>query len=132
MLQIPRRVTQVNAATGAPTGAVGIDLTATMPETTARPHKWLATLDVQGGASNVTLWGCLASAVPGDATDDIWGLHNDKRGQIANGVLKTAAPVGRYHIVIEDIGIYSRLYFQNSANTVTVTLSAIYEKARTG
>lgn len=127
MKQIISNVLPFTAAGAAPTGNVGLVLSTLLPEYTARRVKWLVTVVISGGPATITLWGALGAGVDGDATDDLWGKHNDKYGDITAGVLGTTIADGTHHFVVEDLGIYTRLYVQNSAGTVTGFMSPIME-----
>ena len=120
---------QTDAASVAPVDDVGIDMTQFGGQ--SKSKSFLATVTVTGGASNVSVWGALAQGAEEDATDDVWGLHQDPLGAIAPlGLLGTALPVGTYHFMIDGLGLYSRVYFQKSANTVDVILTEIHEAGR--
>lgn len=128
MKEIPGLTLSTNAASAAPTGNVGLDMTGFTGA--ARPKRWLLTISVTAAASNLTLWGALAAGAKNDATDDTWGVVQDRYKQFPLGVIGTAVPVGTYHFFVDDIGNFSRLYCQNSAGTVTLKVTEIYEMTR--
>lgn len=130
MLMTPGDHTTFAAASAAPMGNVGVALATAFPSHAMRPRRWLLTLVVSGGASNATLWGARPEGVAADSTDDIWGVVQDRFKQFPLGVIGTALPVGTYHYIIDDIGIFSRLYVQNSANAINVTLTEILESTK--
>lgn len=118
--------TTVAAATGAPTSStIGVELEALVSVGMMKPALWLITAVVSGGATDLTLWGCVPEGAAGDETDDLWGVVNDKFGNIKKGVLGTALAVGTYHWIVSDLGVFSRLYFQNSANAVSVHVKPV-------
>lgn len=121
-------LSQTDIAAIAPAVDVGIDMTSFTGQSKAR--WWLATVVVTVAPSNLTVWGALAQGVPEDATDDVWGLHQDPYGAYPLGLIATALPVGTYHFLIDGLGLYSRVYFQKSAGTVDVILSEVHEAAR--
>lgn len=112
----------------APTGAVGIDMT--MFQEAARPQWWLITVTVTVAPSDVFVWGALPAGVPDSAADDQWGLHQDEYKVLPLGKLATALPIGVYHFIIDGLGLYSRVYFQKSAGTLSVKLTEILEATR--
>lgn len=112
----------------APTGAVGIDMT--LFQEAARPRWWLMTVTITVGASDVFVWGALPAGVADSAADDIWGLHQDEYKVLPLGKLGSAIPTGVYHFIVDGLGIYSRVYFQKSAGTLSVKLSEILDAAR--
>lgn len=120
-------LTQADAAAIAPVGAVGMDLTSLPGMVGAR---WfLATITVTVAASDVFVWGALAQGAPEDETDDIWGLHQDPY-RAPLGKIGTLLPVGVYHVLLEGLGLYPRVYFQKSAGTVDVRLTEVHEAGR--
>lgn len=132
-LQLPdQSITVTGITTAAPSGAdaKSIDLSIAYTYDVMRPDKWLVTAVVSSAPSDLFLWGLLAAGVMDDATDDLWGLHNDKYGVIKLGKLGTALAVGTHHFVVEDLGLYARLYFQRSAGAVNVTITPILKSLR--
>lgn len=132
-MQIPDTVvTKLNIASTAPSGADagGIDLTTALTYYNMRPERWLVTATVTTAPSDLTLWGLLAVGNPDDASDDLWGLHNDLYLVIKGGKLGTALAVGTHHFIVKDIGVYARLYFQKSAGTVDVRLTPLLTSKR--
>lgn len=117
--------------TAAPSGGVGIDLTLFDETGQMRPSKWLITAVVTSAPSDLFLWG-LVMHVGGVDTpnDDQWGLHSGKYGQQAQGKIGTALAVGTHHIVVEDVGAYTHLFFTKSAGTVDVYLRPYIESDR--
>lgn len=124
------RAAQLAISTGAPTGNVGIDLSAAYAYQTMRPDKWIVSATVTTATSDLTLWGATALGAIDDSTDDLWGLHNDRYGRILNGKLGAALAVGSHHFIVTDIAIYSRIYFQKSAGNVDVFIIPIFKTDR--
>lgn len=112
---------------GDPSAANGLDMTEFIGA--MRPKKWLLTLVVTAAAADVFLWGALGDN-DGSTADNVWGLHNDRRGRIIEGKI-TAPPVGTHHYVLDDLGMYARLCLKSAA-TATATLTEIYENTRSG
>jgi len=130
-MQLPAEsITASDIPNTSPSGAVGIDLSLQLPEYMMRPDKWLVTAVVTVAPSDLTLWGALAAGAALSAADDVWGLHNDKYGVIKAGKLGSSLAVGTHHFIVTDIGVYSRLHFQKSAGTVSVTITPISRSAR--
>lgn len=130
-MQLPAEsITTSDIPNTSPSGAVGIDLSLQLPEYMMRPDKWLVTAVVTVAPSDLILWGALAAGVALSAADDVWGLHNDKYGAIKAGKLSSALAVGTHHFIVTDIGVYSRLYFQKSAGTVSVTITPLSKSGR--
>ncbi len=119
---------QEDITTDPPVGDVGIDMTLFLEA--SRPRWWLVTVAVTDAPGTLYMWGALPMGVPDDASDDIWGFHQDEYGTFPIGVIATSLPVGTYHFMIDGFGLYSRVYFQKSAGTMTVTLSEILEGGR--
>jgi len=115
--------------TAAPTTAVGqgIDFSTAFAYETARWRKFLLTIGLTGGPSDINLWVRRAAGVSGTTTDDVWGLFQDMFGVIKLGKVATALPNGAYHFIIADIGAFAGLYIQASAGTMTATILPIQE-----
>lgn len=111
---------------GAPSGDVGVNFGTSFNYQTAGWRKIVLSITVSGGASDIKLWGRLAKAGVG-VGDDAWGLFQDMFGVVKLGVVAAALPVGSYHFTIPDVGGYAALYVQNSANTVTATITPLQE-----
>lgn len=123
--QIPGEVIPtLDTPSTAPTGNVGADLRINSLGA-AKPSLWMITVVITGGASDATLWGAAPAGAAGSSTDDRWGKVSGKRGERPLGVLGAALPVGTYHFFVEDIGVFSRLYVQKSANTMDVYFTPI-------
>lgn len=123
---------QASAAIGtaAPSGDVGIELSQGWPGG-ARPTSYLVTAVVTGGASDLFMWGCVRHLGAGDTpADDQWGLHNNRYGTQASGKIGTALAAGTHHIVVEDVGIYTRLFFTKSANNIDIYVRPIQYSGR--
>lgn len=116
--QLIDRLSMLAISTVAPVGDVGIDLKS-LPGG-LKPSTYLITAVVTVAPSNLICWGLVADGVSGDETDDQWGLFNDKRGSVVNGVIGTALAVGTHHIVVEDLGGFHKLFFTRSAGAVSV------------
>ncbi len=116
---------QLECPTAAPTGNVGVDMTLFLEA--SRPQWWLLTVVVSVGASDLHVWGALPAGVIDDSTDDLWGLYQDEFKTNPLGLIATALPTGTYHFLVDGLGLFSRVYFQSSANTVNVTLSEVLE-----
>lgn len=128
-LSIPGEVLSLpNIGTVAPTGAVGIHLTA-LPGA-MKPSSFLVTAVVTSAPSDLFIWGCAPDGDPGDETDDRWGVINDKFGRVVAGKLGTALAVGTHHFIVDDIGIFHRLSFTKSAGAVDVYVAPIYFSRR--
>lgn len=111
--------------TAAPSGDVGMELSQSW-DGGSRPNSYLLTIVITTGAADVTLWGCVRHLGASDTpADDQWGKHTDRRRAFPQGVLGSALPVGTYHFVLEDVGLYTRLYVQKSANNVACYLRPI-------
>lgn len=121
-------LTQLDIAAVPPVDDVGIDMTAIYSQ--SKPRWWLITVVVTVAPSDITVWGALAQGVPEDATDDVWGLHQDAYATFPHGRIATALPVGVYHFLTDNLGLYSRVYFQKSAGTVFVQLTEVLEAGR--
>lgn len=132
-LQLPDGVITKNGiASTAPSGADAnaIDLTVALPQYNMRPERWILTAVVTVAPSDLTIWGLLAAGNQDDATDDLWGLHNDKFLAIKDGKIGTALAVGIHHFIVMDLGVYARLYFQKSAGTVDIRLTPVIKTGR--
>lgn len=117
--------------TAAPSGGVGVDLTLFTEAGNMRPSKWLVTAVVTAAPSDLILYGCVMHLNDVDTpADDQWGLHNGKYGQWSNGKIGSALAVGTHHIVVEDLGVYTRLFFVKSAGTVDVYVRPFLESDR--
>jgi len=116
---------QAGLTTGAPSGNVGILLSSGFNYQAMRPKKWLVTAVVTSAPTDLFIWGAAAAGVIADSSDDRWGLVNDKYGRIVAGKLGTALAVGTHHFVVEDIGVYTRLYFQRTAGAADVFITPI-------
>lgn len=123
--------TITNIGAGAPAGNVGLELT-DWAEHTARPRRWLLTIVVAVAPSTCLLWGATPGGVADDSTDDIWGLHNDRYGRIVGGnpITTGTLAIGTHHFIVDNIGVYTRIYLQSSAGTVTATLAPVHEANR--
>lgn len=122
--QIPTDLlTALNIPSIAPVGDVGVDLKE-LPDT-ARPTTYLITAVVTAAPSDLTIWGLQALGASGDVASDAWGMFNDKRGRVLSGKLGTALVVGTHHFIVEDLGVFHKLYFQKSAGAIDVTVQAI-------
>lgn len=119
--------TQSAIPTADPTGNVGIVMRTAFPEGTMRPVKYLVTAVVTGAPTDLFVWGALAAGIIDDATDDVWGRFNDRRGTIVGGKLGSALAIGTHHFVVDDLGVFASIYFQRTAGAVTVVLSPISE-----
>ena len=119
---------QTNIPAIAPVAGVGIDMTLFLEA--SRPRWWLVTVEVTVAPSDLFVWGALPQGTPDDPADDIWGLHQDEYATFPLGKIGATLPVGTYHFITDGLGLYSRLYFQKSAGTVTVILSEILEAER--
>lgn len=128
--QIEQTASQLNIPSTGASGNVGIEFRTMLGHREMRPKKWLVTAVVTSAPSDLFIWGALAGGVIDDATDDKWGVHNDKYGRILAGKLGTALAVGTHHFIVEDIGIYTRVYFQKSAGAIDVFLTDILESQR--
>lgn len=111
----------------APSGDVGINFADTLPQNTMKWRKILLAVTIIGGASDCTLWLRRNLGVIGDETDDVWGLFQDMFGVIKLGKIGTALAAGVYFFIVPDVGAFAGLYVQNSANTMTVSVSPIQE-----
>lgn len=121
--------TQAGIPATAPSGAVGIDMLG-FTQGTMRVRQWLITVVVTGGASDVFVWGDVAVGNADDPSDDVWGLHQDEYNTFPLGKIASALPIGTYHFITEGLGLYDRIYFQKSANTVDVTVREIISSER--
>ncbi len=121
-------LTQTNIPSAAPVGAVGIDLRLFLEA--ARPRWWHVTVVVTVAPTDLYVWGALPQGAPDDATDDLWARHQDEFKAFPLGKIATALAPGVYHFITDGLGLYSRVYFQKSAGTVTVTLSEILDADR--
>ncbi len=106
-----------------PTGAVGVDMT-DLPGT-LKPSLYLVTAVVTTGVSDLYIYGAVPVGVAEDNTDDQWGFINDKYNRIVAGKLGTALAVGTHHFIVEDLGIYTRVAFKKTANSVDVYVRPI-------
>lgn len=106
-----------DASADAPVGLVG----ANMREFTgmSRPRWWLLTLEVQSLADDVFLWGALP--LTDDASQDLWGLHQDQYGKIPLGSLGSLDP-GTYQFAVDGLGLYSRVALQVGGATQAASL----------
>jgi len=116
---------QLACPTIAPVGAVGMD-TSNFSYEASRPGKWLVTVVVAGGPSDVSVWG----AYPDNNGDDIWGLFQDEYAVFPKGKVATALANGTYYYTVWGLGLFAALYFQSSAGTVNVTVSEVLETLR--
>ncbi len=121
-------LTQAAIPSIAPVANVGIDMTLFLEA--SRPRWWLITIEVTVAPSDILVWGALPQGTPDDPSDDIWGLHQDEYATFPLGKIATALPIGNHHFITDGLGLYSRVYFQKSAGTVSVILSEILEAER--
>lgn len=120
----------LNIGTGAPSGAAGIDLTATH-QGGSRPEKYLVTAVVTGGATDLIMWGLVMFTGDIDTpADDQWGLHNNVYGTQVGGKIGSALPAGTHHFVVKDVGAYTHLFFTKSANSIDVYIRPILYAGR--
>ena len=116
--------------TSAPTGDVGIELSAGH-EGNMRPSKYLVTAVVTVATTDLFMYGCVMHLGAVDTpNDDQWGLHNNVYGTQINGKIGAGLVVGTHHFVVEDVGVYTRLFFTRSAGAVDVYVRPIYESSR--
>ena len=115
----------------APSGGVGVDLTSFIEAGNMRPSKWLITAVVTVAPSDLFLWGCVMHLQDVDTpADDQWGLHSTATGLQGQGKIGTALAVGTHHIVVDDVGVYTRLFLTKSAGTVDVYVRPYLETGR--
>lgn len=122
---VGERLSHLNIAATAPSGAAGILLNNTT-QGMVRPAKWLVTAIVTVAPSDLFVWGSAPYAVEASAADDEWGLVNDRFGSHPGGKLGTALAIGTHHFVCEDLGLFTQIAFQKSAGTVDVHVRPIY------
>lgn len=91
----------------------------------AKPNTYMITCIVTVAPSDVNLWVEQAHGDPTTEADNIWSLFNDKYGTVKLGKLGTALAIGNHTFVVEDLGVYRRLYFTKSAGTVDVHVRPI-------
>jgi hypothetical protein len=109
----------------APAANVGVELNL-VPGAT-KPSLWIVTVTIAGAISDLFLWGLLAGGAANDVADDVWGLVEDVRDRAPLGKLGTALPVGSYHFIVADLGVFLRVYLQKTgAGTATATVTPIY------
>lgn len=117
--------------TAAPTGGAGIDLTLFTEGGNMRPSKWLVTAVVTSAPSDLLLYGLVMHLGDVDTpADDQWGLHTHGHFAVSQGKIGTALAVGTHHIVIEDVGIYTHLFFARSAGAVDIYVRPYIESDR--
>lgn len=120
----------IGIGTAAPVAGVGMTLEDTH-EGAMRPSKYLLTAIVTVAPSDLFLWGCVMHLNSVDTpADDQWGLHHNVYGTQASGKIGTALAIGTHHIVLKDVGIYTRLFATKSAGTVDVYLRPILYSTR--
>lgn len=122
--------TMTAAAAGAPSGDVGLEM-ATGMRGALRPSLYAITVVVTVAPADVLMYGCIMHLGAVDTpADDQWGLVNDRYKTVVNGVLGTALAIGTHHFVVEDLGIFGRLYFTKSAGTVNVFVRPLIHGGR--
>lgn len=89
-----------------------------------RPSRYLITAVVTSAPSDLYVY-ARAAIGSADNTNDRWGLYNDMFGRVVAGKLGTTLAVGTHHFVLENIGIFSELWFTKSAGAIDVYVHPI-------
>lgn len=116
----------ITADNGAPTGAVGLDMTTGEYGAVRRPSKFLLLVEFTGtGALSVDLflWGQL---------DGVWGVVGDDNGQLNKATSLTPTGSKNWWFSFQNLGAFERLYLEidnisGTTATITATLYPLLE-----